>query len=126
MKTTNSIFIDHYKNLGVEFTASMNDIKKAFRKLAKVMHPDTPTGDKISFTNLYCSYETLSSNPDREVYDQSYLKFYAKQKKICYDRLPPYKHIPSTRLHYPAKISTLAQYWFAQEKKSEAGILNFF
>ena len=116
LKTTKPIFIDHYKNLGIGFTASRDEVKKAFRRLAKTMHPDTPTGDKLSFTNLYYSYETLASDLHREIYDQNYKKFYAKQEENYCQTFLSYKRIPSSRLHYPINISTLAQYGLFKKK----------
>ena len=38
---------DHYKTLGVDKSASQEEIKKAFRKLAQQYHPDKPTGDSF-------------------------------------------------------------------------------
>lgn len=41
-------FIDYYKILGIENTASDKDIKKAYRKLARKYHPDNKEAEKNS------------------------------------------------------------------------------
>ena len=54
---------DHYKILGVEKDADDNEIKKAYRKLAIVHHPDKNPGDEAAaerFKDIGEAYETLS------------------------------------------------------------------
>lgn len=54
---------DYYEVLGVSKTASEDDIKKAYRKLAKEFHPDLHPGDKAAeakFKELNEAYEVLS------------------------------------------------------------------
>merc|ERR1712076_88013 len=58
-----------YKRLGVEKTASYDDIRKAFRKLALKNHPDRG-GDKDKFQELQEAYETLSDKEKRDIYDK--------------------------------------------------------
>ena len=56
---------DYYKVLGVARTASADDIKKAFRKLARKYHPDVNPGDKKSeakFKEINEAYEVLSDS----------------------------------------------------------------
>ncbi len=63
---------DYYKILGVDKNASQNDIKKAYRKLAKKYHPDTNPGDKKSeerFKELNEAYEVLGDTEKRKKYD---------------------------------------------------------
>jgi DnaJ-class molecular chaperone len=64
---------DFYQRLGVAKTASQDDIKKAFRKLARKHHPDKNAGDKASeekFKEINQAYETLSDPEKRKQYDE--------------------------------------------------------
>ncbi len=64
---------DYYEVLGVERNASDDDIKRAFRKLAKQYHPDVNDGDKDSeakFKEVNEAYEVLSDGEKRSRYDQ--------------------------------------------------------
>ncbi len=63
---------DYYKVLGVSKSASAEDIKKAFRKLARRYHPDVNPGDKKSeekFKEINEAYEVLSDVTKRRKYD---------------------------------------------------------
>ncbi|MBP6628670.1 MAG: J domain-containing protein [Kofleriaceae bacterium] len=64
--------VDHYKVLGVESKASIDDIKKAYRKLAKANHPDSTGGDKTKeqrFKQISNAYEVLGDPKKRAQYD---------------------------------------------------------
>lgn len=64
---------DYYEVLGVEKTASDEEIKKAYRTLAKKYHPDLNNGDKeceIKFKEVNEAYEVLSDSQKRARYDQ--------------------------------------------------------
>jgi curved DNA-binding protein len=64
--------IDHYKVLGVDPKASADDIKKAYRKLAKQFHPDSTGGDKVKetrFKEISNAYDVLSDTKKRSTYD---------------------------------------------------------
>lgn len=58
-----------YKVLGVEKTASIQEIKKAYRNLAKTMHPDKG-GDAEKFKELTHAHEILSDPEKKEIYDE--------------------------------------------------------
>ncbi|MBR3423149.1 MAG: DnaJ domain-containing protein, partial [Clostridia bacterium] len=64
---------DYYEVLGVSKTASDDDIKKAYRKLAKQYHPDMNPGDKAAeqkFKEINEAYEVVSDPEKRAKYDQ--------------------------------------------------------
>lgn len=61
---------DYYKTLGIEKSATQEEIKKAFRKLAQKHHPDKPTGDEAKFKELNEAYSVLSDVKKRAQYDQ--------------------------------------------------------
>lgn len=60
---------DYYKTLGVSRNATAEEIKKAFRKLARTHHPDAG-GDEAKFKELNEAYEVLSDDKKRQLYDQ--------------------------------------------------------
>lgn len=64
---------DYYEVLGVAKTASADEIKKAYRKLAKQNHPDLNPNDKEAearFKEINEAYEVLSNPEKRQKYDQ--------------------------------------------------------
>jgi curved DNA-binding protein len=65
-------FKDYYKVLGVERTASDNEIKKAFRRLARKHHPDISKASDASarMQDLNEAYEVLRDKEKRAAYDQ--------------------------------------------------------
>ena len=60
---------DYYKILGIERSASKEDIKKAFHKLAHKFHPDKSTGDEGRFKEISEAYSVLSDDKKRAKYD---------------------------------------------------------
>src|SRR5580693_8001539 len=69
---------DYYKTLGVERGAEEEEIRKAYRKLARKYHPDLNPGDKSAedrFKNVQEAYDILSDSKKRQMYDQ--VRFYS-------------------------------------------------
>lgn len=74
---------NYYETLGVPKKASVEDIRKAYKKLARKYHPDLNPGDKVAedrFKKVQEAYNILSDTKKREVYDQ--YGFYS-------DNIPP-------------------------------------
>ena len=66
-------FIDYYKVLGLDKSASKNDIKKAYRKLARKFHPDLNPNDTAAqkkFQQVNEAHEVLIDPEKRKKYDQ--------------------------------------------------------
>ena len=65
---------DLYKDLGLKIDASLQDIKKAFRKLAQIHHPDKSQpsnreANEAIFREIAAAYEVLSDSAQRQEYD---------------------------------------------------------
>jgi molecular chaperone DnaJ len=61
---------DYYHVLGIAKTASDEEVKKAYRKLAHEYHPDRPGGDEKKFKEINEAYQVLSDKTKRLQYDR--------------------------------------------------------
>ena len=64
---------DYYETLGVKREASSEDIRKAYRRLARKHHPDLNPGDKAAgerFKKVQEAYDVLSDPKKKQMYDQ--------------------------------------------------------
>ena len=66
--------VEFYKLLNIPRTASLNEIKSAYRQLAKELHPDINQGSEAKtarFRDIASAYEILSNVESRSKYDRS-------------------------------------------------------
>mmetsp|Transcript_65429 Transcript_65429/g.75238 ORF Transcript_65429/g.75238 Transcript_65429/m.75238 type:complete len:406 (-) Transcript_65429:473-1690(-) len=83
-------FKNHYVTLGISPSSSIEDVKTAYRKLAKEYHPDGKRGDELKFKKIAESYEILSDPSAREEYDNEY-GFGRKPGEGYYHQRPSYQ-----------------------------------
>lgn len=65
-----------YDILQVEKYSGIDSIKKSFRKLAMIYHPDKQSGDKNKFQEINEAYRILSNNKTKEQYDELLKKYH--------------------------------------------------
>jgi DnaJ domain len=108
----------HYGLLGLHPSASVRDVRQAYRELSKLYHPDTTeltaTVAMERFQQLNEAYATLSSPERRNAYDQ----------KIGYSRVPVVRSLPSLNRPQPKPDQlTSSAYLDATDRPLSAGEL---
>lgn len=61
---------DPYEILGLETSASLSEIKRAYRKLSLLLHPDKETGDEKAFMRLSKAYQALTDDESRKNWEK--------------------------------------------------------
>ncbi|CAK9008286.1 Protein SIS1 [Durusdinium trenchii] len=74
LPAVNRPFQDHYGKLEVPPDADLASIRRAYRKLALLTHPDKPNGDRQRFEEVSRAYEILTDPAQREAHDQERLR----------------------------------------------------
>lgn len=62
--------VDYYHVLGISTSATDEEIKKAYKKRAKELHPDTPSGSEFAFKQLVDAYAVVGDPERRKDYDR--------------------------------------------------------
>ncbi|MEH2196072.1 MAG: J domain-containing protein [Nostoc sp.] len=93
---------NHYETLKVSPSASLAEIKQAYRRLVKLFHPDTnqDTADRDQIIRINAAYEVLRDNHNRRNYDQ---QLQNDSQKLNSDRQ---QRTASAQKHYQTKRKT--------------------
>ena len=100
-------FPDYYAVLNLPFGSSPDVIKKYYRELAKIYHPDNKTtGQVAKFQHLLSAYQVLSGE-FREAYDKAYIKHLSLKANA--DKAKKEFLLPQERLIYTTSMTFLAR-----------------
>lgn len=73
---------DFYHLLGVSRDASLDEIKKEYRKLSLLYHPDKKTGDEKKYSMINLAFKVLSNEKKRQKYDSALAGTYEELQKV--------------------------------------------
>lgn len=107
---------DHYAVLGVQPEASQREIKSAFRRRAKLSHPDRTGAGDDSMRLLLEAYRVLSNPESRRSYDRGRLRLIRPEEKGGFD----YREWLLERLDNPEYVAKLIVYDLLHNREDEA------
>lgn len=96
LQTASRAVPDHYAVLGVSRDASMNEIKSAYRRLARITHPDKG-GDEVLFRQVNEAWKTLGNNASKTAYDAQLASAPAGAAKVVLAESPEGMSLAITR-----------------------------
>jgi curved DNA-binding protein len=99
--------MSYYETLGVDSSATMDEIKKAYRKLSKQHHPDVNGGDDAKFKEIAEAYEHLSSDVKRAQYDAS--------------RMNPFGNMGANGFSFDGNFSDMFNQFFGGDPRTMRG-----
>ena len=97
----------YYDILGVDESASSDQIKKAYRKLSKQHHPDMNGGDESKFKEIAEAYEHLSDDVKRAQYDAS--------------RMNPFGNMGGNGFHFDGNFADMFNQHFGGDPRQQRG-----
>jgi molecular chaperone DnaJ len=110
-----SVFVNHYATLGLNPHAGPPEVKRRFRELAKVHHPDRAGGDGLKFLEVYNAYRVLADPETRRGYDRKYVQYMNRTGMVIPDRAGCIR-IPVRRLIFPGNVAMLARRGLLRKK----------
>ena len=116
---------NHYRTLGLTQTATAEEIKTAYRKLARKFHPDANGGDgyfAAMFLDVKQAYEILSDPRQRAVYDQRVREIIRKKRSATASTQPtdrPRRPNDAPNAPSDSKYNPATQSWMDRVKASK-------